>query len=73
VEAVITGIFGVVIVGVGWFLKRFDRRNTDQHFENKAVLDRIEGKIDSHIAWHLGPPPSTVVVVNPSPPKEEAA
>jgi hypothetical protein len=42
-----------------FFMRRFDRRNTDQHAENKAVLDlvlggqeRIESKIDDHIAWH---------------------
>jgi hypothetical protein len=43
-----------------WGLTRFDRRNTVQHVENKEVLDRIEGKVDSvaerlhdHIDWHL--------------------
>lgn len=41
------------------FMRRFDKRNTDQHAENKAVLDlvlsgqeRIESKVDHHIAWH---------------------
>lgn len=33
-------------------------QNTDEHLENRAVLERIEGKIDAHITWHNGPPPS---------------
>jgi hypothetical protein len=51
----------VALIGgpVMLFLRRFDRRNTDQHAENKAVLnlvlsgqERIESKVDGHIAWH---------------------
>jgi hypothetical protein len=61
VEAWIVPISVALIGGpVMYFLRRFDRRNTDQHAENKAVLDlvltgqeRIESKVDGHIAWHL--------------------
>lgn len=51
----------VALIGgpVMFFLRTFDKRNTDQHAENKKVLDlvltgqdRIESKIDGHIAWH---------------------
>lgn len=59
----------VALIGgpVMWFLSRFDRRNTDQHAENQAVLLRIEDKVDrvdakvekvddrldGHITWHI--------------------
>ncbi len=59
----------VALIGgpVMWFLPRFDRRNTDQHAENQAVLLRIEDKVDrvdakvdkvddrldGHITWHI--------------------
>lgn len=54
----------VAALGAGgpvmWFLSKFDRRNTGQHEENKAILERIEGKVDvvdqrldGHIQWHL--------------------
>lgn len=62
---------GAIIVAViagpmMWFLARFDRRNTEQHAENQALLglidtkmDRLDGKvdrldrqIDSHLTWH---------------------
>lgn len=43
-----------------WFLRRFDKRNTEQHGNNMAVLERIEkkvdhidGRVDEHIHWHL--------------------
>jgi len=29
-----------------WLLYRFDRRNTEQHGQNMAVLNRVEGKVD---------------------------
>ena len=29
-----------------WLLFRFDRRNTEQHGQNMAVLRRVEGKMD---------------------------
>jgi peptidoglycan hydrolase CwlO-like protein len=29
-----------------WFLKRFDKRNTDQHDKNMEVLNRVETKVD---------------------------
>ncbi len=29
-----------------WFLKRFDKRNTDQHDKNMEVLNRVEKKLD---------------------------
>ena len=42
------------------FLKRFDRRNSEQHGENLYVLKSIEGKVekldtrmDDHIEWHM--------------------
>lgn len=41
-------------------VRRFDRRNTEQHGENLNVLKSIEGKIekldtrmDDHIEWHM--------------------
>lgn len=52
----------VALIGgpVMWFLTRFDRRNTDQHAQNQAVLTRIESKIEKvddrlndHITWHI--------------------
>jgi len=43
-----------------WALSKFDRRNTEQHDRNMAVLNRIEEKVDEvksdlhdHIVWHL--------------------
>ena len=43
-----------------WLLRRFDRRNTDQHESNMGVLTRIESKVekldsrmDDHIEWHM--------------------
>lgn len=29
-----------------WLLYRFDKRNTEQHGQNMAVLNRVEGKVD---------------------------
>ena len=52
----------VAMIGgpVMWFLTRFDKRNTDQHAQNQAVLTRIESKIEKvddrlndHITWHI--------------------
>ncbi len=52
----------VALIGgpVMWFLTRFDKRNTDQHAQNQAVLTRIESKIEKvddrlndHITWHI--------------------
>lgn len=44
-----------------WFLRRFDRRNTQQHSQSLETLQRIEVKVDKvnermddHITWHLG-------------------
>lgn len=41
-------------------MRRFDRRNTEQHGENLNVLRSIEGKVekldsrmDDHIDWHM--------------------
>lgn len=31
---------------VMWFLKRFDKRNTEQHDKNMEVLSRVESKVD---------------------------
>jgi len=43
-----------------WFLRRFDKRNTEQHGANMGVLERIESKVDhldkrvdDHIEWHV--------------------
>jgi sensor domain CHASE-containing protein len=61
VEAVWVPLAVALIGGpVMWFLTRFDRRNTDQHAQNQAVLTRIESKIEKvddrlndHITWHI--------------------
>lgn len=53
----------VIVVFFGWFLKRIDRRNSQQHAEAQAhriaqsdhvnkSLARIEDKVDEHILWH---------------------
>ena len=39
--ATITVGGGLATVGLTWFLKRFDNRNTTQHAENGAVLASI--------------------------------
>lgn len=56
----------VIIAAIGGLFKVFDTRNTEQHAENQAVLKEIrtdvravEGKLDSHIQWHLGEPPKS--------------
>lgn len=43
-----------------FFLRRFDRRNTEQHGANMGVLERIESKVerldermDNHLDWHV--------------------
>jgi len=53
VVALITGPLMVL-------MKRFDRRNTEQHADNQRVLLRIEDKVnhiderlDDHIDYHL--------------------
>lgn len=53
VVAVITGPLVVL-------MKRFDKRNTEQHGANMRVLERIEVKVDKiddrldgHIDWHI--------------------
>jgi hypothetical protein len=45
--------------GLAVALRAFDRRNTQQHADNQAVLLRIEAKVDhvvdrvsDHIDWH---------------------
>lgn len=52
VVAVITGPLVVL-------MRRFDKRNTEQHGANMRVLERIEVKVDKlddrldgHIDWH---------------------
>jgi hypothetical protein len=52
VVAVITGPLVVL-------MRRFDKRNTEQHGANMRVLERIETKVDKlddrldgHIDWH---------------------
>lgn len=53
VVAVITGPLVVL-------MRRFDKRNTEQHGANMRVLERIEVKVDKiddrldgHIDWHM--------------------
>jgi predicted metallo-beta-lactamase superfamily hydrolase len=53
VVAVITGPLVVL-------MRRFDKRNTEQHGENLKVLNRIESKVDhidkrldDHVDYHL--------------------
>jgi len=61
VEAVIVPVAVALIGGpVMWFLRRFDKRNTEQHGANMGVLERIESKVDhldkrvdDHIEWHV--------------------
>lgn len=43
-----------------YLMRRFDRRNTEQHGENLNMLKSIEGKVerldsrmDDHIEWHM--------------------
>ena len=40
----------VVVALIGgplmWALHSFDKRNTEQHGQNMAVLNRVEGKVD---------------------------
>lgn len=49
----------LLVLVVGWGLKRLDSRNTNQHAEAMAARQRIEEKIDDthkllveHIVWH---------------------
>lgn len=60
-------VFVAPVIGgpIMWFLNRFDRRNTEQHAENKQILERIESKVervdnrlDEHINWHLNQQPT---------------
>lgn len=55
VPVVVALIAGPITV----MIKRFDRRNTEQHAANMTVLNDIHGKVeridsrlDSHIEWH---------------------
>ena len=52
----------VAVIGgpVMVLLRRFDRRNTEQHGANMGVLERIESKVerldermDNHLDWHV--------------------
>lgn len=64
----VTGLASTLIGGpIMWYLRQFDKRNTEQHAANvaefkdaKAVVMRVEGKVDQvshqlndHIVWHL--------------------
>jgi len=58
-----------------WYLRRFDRRNTDQHANNFEVLssiktgvERIETRLDTHLEWHSETP---VPVLKPVPRKRK--
>jgi hypothetical protein len=46
--ALVTGGFSVVVAMLEWTR----RQNNRDHGENSRKLDRIEGKIDSHINDH---------------------
>jgi hypothetical protein len=59
---VVIGPIAVALIGgpLMVLVRRFDRRNTEQHGENLNVLRSIEGKIekldtrmDDHIEWHV--------------------
>lgn len=63
----------VIVVFFGWFLKRIDRRNSQQHSEAQATrlaqsehvnksLARIEEKVDEHILWHAHNPKQEVLI-----------
>jgi hypothetical protein len=41
------GVMGSAIIAgpVMWFLKRFDARNTDQHFNNKSVQEEVLSEV----------------------------
>lgn len=39
-------VVAVISGPVMWFLKRFDKRNTEQHDKNMEVLNRVETKVD---------------------------
>lgn len=56
VPIVVAVITGPIVV----LMKRFDKRNTEQHSENLKVLNRIESKVDhidkrldDHVDYHL--------------------
>lgn len=56
IAVLVAGIGGPLVV----LIKRFDRRNTEQHDANSGVLqsiatkvDLIDEKITHHIDWHL--------------------
>lgn len=46
--AFITGSFGIVIA----FINRLRKENKEDHGQNVSILNRIEGKIDTHIRDH---------------------
>lgn len=67
-EAVLAPIVVAVIGGpLMWALRRFDRRNTEQHDRNMSELerigrtvervdekmDRLDSRLDDHLSWHL--------------------
>lgn len=46
-EAIWVPVIVALIGGpVMWALHKFDQRNTEQHGQNMAVLNRVEGKMD---------------------------
>lgn len=58
----ILGPIAVALIGgpLMVLLRRFERRNDQQHGANMGVLERIEGKVDKldervdgHIEWHM--------------------
>jgi len=58
--AVLVPVIVALITGPTMFmLRRFDKRNTEQHSQNMDVLkdihgkvDKIDSRLDSHIEWH---------------------
>lgn len=66
-DVVIGVLVPLGVVVLGWLLKRLDRHNAEQHAvaqeERRAAqseilgrFDRLEDKVDSHIAWHVDHP-----------------
>lgn len=79
--AAVTGAFGLISILLNRSVKKQAKGvsdlNTVEHLMNKAVLERIETKVDhvgssvtEHLGWHLHQP--TVTNVNVHPPQEAA-
>lgn len=63
-EAFYTAVFVALIGGPLMFgLRKFDKRNTDQHAENQVVLQEIRSEVGDirksqleHLEWHVENP-----------------